>query len=230
GAGGGGGGGAAGPPRRARRRRPRRSARRRSAHERAARRRRGRPRRSCSPDTPGARRPAPAAPSRRRQASSARGRSIAQRAASGSRRAAEAENAELTQRSPKSSDRRGHATPAGAVGSGEVLQLRCRIHRRRLRAPLLFCGLRSRSSPRPLLPLRTTRSLLFVARRGEHAFVGRGLDVAPAPVHPEPEARIASYVHLEYVGASLREITERVAVAGGPRIDPVLVHHPEPPA
>src|SRR5262249_51450347 len=70
-------------------------------------------------------------------------------------------------------------------------------------------------------------SLLFVAGRGEHALFRRGLDVAPAAMHPEPQAGIAAHVHFEHVGAALREVAQRVAVAGRRRIDGVLVDHAE---
>ena len=40
----------------------------------------------------------------------------------------------------------------------------------------------------------------------------RAIDVAPAAVHPQPQLRVAAHVHLEHVGAALRELADGVGI------------------
>ena len=63
-----------------------------------------------------------------------------------------------------------------------------------------------------------TESAFLVCRGREHARDrrGGGLEIAPAAVHPQPEIRIPPHVHLEDVGAPLREVAhDRLRVVGG---------------
>ena len=54
-----------------------------------------------------------------------------------------------------------------------------------------------------------------------------GIIVAPAAVHPQPELRMAAHVHLEHVGAPLRELADRVRrCRSRRRLDRVLVDQP----
>ena len=53
------------------------------------------------------------------------------------------------------------------------------------------------------------------------------LDVSPSPMHPQPEIGIAAHVHLEDVGAALREFADGIGVVGTGRIDRMFVDHPE---
>ena len=69
-----------------------------------------------------------------------------------------------------------------------------------------------------MLRSRIARSCpaFFARRRREHPadLVVLRLDIPPAAVHPEPESGIAAHVHLEDVGAALRQLPDRVGIVG----------------
>src|SRR5436190_17498619 len=52
---------------------------------------------------------------------------------------------------------------------------------------------------------------------------GRPSAIAPPPMHPQPQPWVPPDVHLEYVGAALREVADRIGCIGLRRIDRVLV-------
>src|SRR6185369_2910950 len=54
-------------------------------------------------------------------------------------------------------------------------------------------------------------------------FAGQHLLIAPPPVHPQPECGMPPHVHLEHVGAALREVANGIRRIGSRRIDGMLV-------
>ena len=50
--------------------------------------------------------------------------------------------------------------------------------------------------------------------------------VAPAAVHPQPEMRMPPHVHLEHVGAALRQLAHGIRRVGRRQLDRALVDHP----
>ena len=62
-------------------------------------------------------------------------------------------------------------------------------------------------------------------KHARHA-LERGTAVSPPPVHPQPQLGMAPHVHLENVGAALRELVDGVLRIGWRRLDRMLVNHP----
>src|SRR4029450_4180343 len=65
-------------------------------------------------------------------------------------------------------------------------------------------------------------------------FAGQHVLIAPAPVHPQPSCRMPPHVHLEHVGAALREVANRIGRIGSPAGGGAAVYttrrRPRPPA
>src|SRR5690349_20997924 len=82
---------------------------------------------------------------------------------------------------------------------------------------------RTPRTPEPSEPPRTPRTpRTFRTRRTPRTFLR-----PPATMHPQPKFRVPSDVHLENIGATLRELSERMFRCGCRWFDGVLVDHPE---